>query len=63
MLSEVLSSIEGIRVFPLISLIVFVLAFSAVVIWVIRLDKQTISEAERLPLDAGTPTQEDRRHG
>ena len=63
MLSEVLSSIEGIRVFPLISLIVFVLAFSAVVIWVIRLDKRTISEAERLPLDARTPTQEDRRHG
>lgn len=63
MMSEVLSSIDGIRIFPIAGLIIFVLAFVAITIWVFSLDKKTISEAERLPLEAGSTPQEDRYHG
>lgn len=51
MLSNNLNNIEGVSVFPIISLIVFFLFFAATVVWVLRLDKKYIVRMENLPLE------------
>lgn len=51
MLSEHISRIEGIAVYPVISLIVFSILFVIAVVWVFRLDKKYISRMENLPLE------------
>lgn len=54
MLKEVLQSIEGIAVYPVIGLIIFVAAFLVVVVFTWRLRKSEVDYASRLPLDDGT---------
>ncbi|OGV11550.1 MAG: hypothetical protein A3J84_07330 [Ignavibacteria bacterium RIFOXYA2_FULL_37_17] len=51
MLSEHISRIEGIAVYPVISLVVFSILFVITVVWVFRLDKKYISRMENLPLE------------
>jgi cbb3-type cytochrome oxidase subunit 3 len=51
MISDLLTSIGRSTLLPVISLILAMVLFIAVVIWVLRLDKRAIQEAERLPLD------------
>ena len=51
MLKNILESIAGIDIFPIISLTVFTLVFSAMLIWVFKLDKKTVSKMKNLPLD------------
>ena len=51
MLKNVLESTAGIDIFPIISLAVFALVFSAMLIWVFKLDKKTVSKMKNLPLD------------
>ena len=51
MLSEHISKIEGIAVYPVISLIVFSILFVIAVVWVFRLDKKYIARMENLPLE------------
>jgi cytochrome c oxidase cbb3-type subunit 4 len=51
MYKELLQSIEGIELYPVISLIVFMLLFAGVVIWIMKLDKKYVKEMESLPLD------------
>ena len=46
-----LEQITDVSIYPIISLLLFVAFFTIVTIWVLRTDKQTIEEAERLPLD------------
>jgi cytochrome c oxidase cbb3-type subunit IV len=48
---ELLQSIEGIEVYPIISLLIFLALFAGVVIWIIKLDKKYIKEVGALPLD------------
>lgn len=59
MLKNVLSSIAGIEVFPVISLLVFVAVFCVVIVWFFRADKQRMNSISRIPLDddeaANTP--------
>lgn len=51
MYKEVLRSIHGVEVFPVISLLIFFAFFVGVVVWSIRLDRQRVSEMAHLPLD------------
>ncbi len=46
-----MESIVGIEIFPLISLIIFVVFFIGLFIWIIKSDKQEMDEISRLPLD------------
>ncbi|MCG8573465.1 MAG: CcoQ/FixQ family Cbb3-type cytochrome c oxidase assembly chaperone [Flavobacteriales bacterium] len=46
-----LTSIEGIEVFPMISLIIFFLFFIGLGIYVFRADKTRINEIKNIPLD------------
>ena len=51
MYKEILRSITGIEVFPLISLVLFVVVFAAVVIYAVRLDRARAAQLAGLPLD------------
>lgn len=47
-----METIAGIEIFPLISLVIFVLFFIGLFIWVIKTDKKQIETISRLPLDS-----------
>ncbi|AFK01521.1 cytochrome c class I [Emticicia oligotrophica DSM 17448] len=50
MYKNVLNSIEGISIYPIFSLIVFVTFFTALGIWVFKADKKYVNHMENLPL-------------
>ena len=50
MFKETLQSLAGVEIFPIISLILFIVMFTIVVIWAIKIDKTVISEMENIPL-------------
>lgn len=52
MFSNYLSTIEGIGILPLISLLFFVSFFTVILIWVFKVDKNYIKKMEELPLDS-----------
>jgi cytochrome c oxidase cbb3-type subunit 3 len=49
--STYLEQIMGVSIFPVVSLVLFVVFFSAVVIWINRIPKQEIEHMENLPLN------------
>ena len=51
MIKNVLESIAGIDIFPIISLVLFALFFGSVLVWVYKLDKKTVSRMKNLPLE------------
>ncbi len=51
MYKEVLRTIAGIEVFPLLSLFVFLTVFVVMLVWVTRLDRARLSHYAHLPLD------------
>ncbi len=51
MFSNYLSAIDGIEVFPIISLIIFVTLFILILIRVFAMDKQSETEAANIPLN------------
>ncbi|WP_339698945.1 cbb3-type cytochrome c oxidase subunit 3 [Algoriphagus aquimarinus] len=51
MYKEVLRSIEDIEIFPIISLVIFVLFFIGIAIWAIRMPKEYIDHMSSLPMD------------
>ena len=51
MISDHLSSIDGVTIYPIISLILFFAMFAFTLIWVIKLDKKYIHRMENIPLD------------
>lgn len=53
MKSNVLQAILGIEIFPVISLIIFVAFFTAMFIWVFRMDKQRTNSMAEIPLHDG----------
>ncbi len=46
-----LDSIVGIEIFPLISLLIFVIFFTALIIYVIKIKKSDIDEISQIPLN------------
>ena len=55
MYKNVLQAIDGIQLYPLISLIIFFSFFAVLLYWVFSLDKKTIHEMESMPLDNDEP--------
>ena len=51
MFSNLLSSIEDVSVYPVITLILFVFAFVLVVIRLVFMDKETVDEMKNIPLE------------
>ncbi|WP_378182725.1 CcoQ/FixQ family Cbb3-type cytochrome c oxidase assembly chaperone [Aquimarina sp. SS2-1] len=47
-----LESIEGIEVYPIISLLIFFIFFTALFWWVISAKKEHIKEVSEIPLDS-----------
>lgn len=54
MISEHLSKIDGISIFPEVSLILFFFFFAVAIIWVLRLDKKHIIRMGNLPLESNS---------
>jgi cytochrome c oxidase cbb3-type subunit 4 len=52
MIRNLLQSIEGVEIYPLISLVVFIIFFLVILVWMFRIDKNYIKEMEQLPLDS-----------
>jgi len=48
---EVLRAMEGIDIYPIISLVMFFALFIAIVIYVIKADKSFMNKMSNLPLD------------
>jgi cytochrome c oxidase cbb3-type subunit IV len=51
MYKDILRTMAGIEVFPLLSLLLFVTVFAVVLVWAGRLDGPRLSRYSRLPLD------------
>ncbi|MBK7500898.1 MAG: cbb3-type cytochrome c oxidase subunit 3 [Ignavibacteriales bacterium] len=51
MYKEILQSIEGVSIYPIISLVVFVLFFAIILIWMFKVDKNYIKKMENLPFE------------
>ena len=49
--STYLEKISGVSIYPIISLILFVLFFVIVTLWIMRISKSEIEHIENLPLD------------
>lgn len=54
MKKDILSSIENIEIYPIISLLIFVIFFVGMFIWVIRVDKKYIDHMKEMPFDDET---------
>jgi cytochrome c oxidase cbb3-type subunit IV len=52
MIKNVLNGIEGVDVYPIISLFIFVPFFLGLIWWVIKVDKNYIDKLKNLPLDS-----------
>jgi hypothetical protein len=58
MYKEILQSVEGIGIYPIISLSIFFIFFVVLIIWVIKVDKKYLSKMEMLPLDLSSERQD-----
>lgn len=50
-MANYLSTIDGVGIYPVISLVLFVTFFVLTTIWVLRLNSKEIEKIEKLPLD------------
>ncbi|MCF6269492.1 MAG: cbb3-type cytochrome c oxidase subunit 3 [Melioribacteraceae bacterium] len=50
MFSQNLSSIDGVSIFPIISLVLFFAIFSGVLFWVLKKDKSYMENLANMPL-------------
>lgn len=50
MFSQNLSSIENVWIFPIISLLMFFLMFSGVIIWLLKKDKSYLETMSNIPI-------------
>lgn len=51
MKKEILSSIENIEIYPIISLLIFVIFFIGMFIWVIKVDKKYVDHMKEMPFN------------
>jgi cytochrome c oxidase cbb3-type subunit IV len=63
MYKDILLTITGIEVFPIISLILFVVAFASILIAAARMDRGRADQFATLPLDDVTVRPESRKEG
>lgn len=56
MYKDVLRSIEGIGLYPVISLVIFMLFFTTVFLWMFRIRKTHAVHMASLPLEDGSQT-------
>ncbi len=62
MYKEILRDIAGIEIYPVISLVVFVTFFVAVLVRVVRMERSRVDRLAHLPLDGNdTAVQEESR--
>ena len=52
MFGEIMSTISGITIFPLISMVLFFLIFLGIVFWTFKADKSYLKKMSELPLDS-----------
>ena len=55
MYQDILQRIEGIGIFPVISLVLFVSLFSVVLVVVVRMDRSRADRLASLPIDDDAP--------
>lgn len=48
---EVLANIDGVSLFPVIAIVLFMVIFSLIVFYTVRMDKRKIGELSFIPLD------------
>ncbi len=64
---DVLRAIEGIEIFPIVSLLLFLVVFTLMLVRAARLDRAHLARCARLPLedgpDAAAPAAGDHIHG
>lgn len=58
MYRNVLETIEGIGIFPIISLLIFFSVFLSAVIWIFKADKEHLQRMAELPLEGNHQAQE-----
>ena len=51
MYKNVLQTIEGVGIFPLLSMLIFLTVFLAAIIWFFKADKEHLQHMAELPLD------------
>lgn len=51
MYKQLLESIVGVELYPILSLVLFMVIFAAVIVWVIRMDKKKVTHMSNLPLE------------
>ena len=49
-----MATIDGVEIFPIISLVIFFVFFTLLLIYVVRFTKERVKEVEQLPLEDGT---------
>ncbi len=54
MYKQILESIQGVDIWPVISLVIFFLFFLGILVKVALIDKKFIKKMEEMPLDDGT---------
>jgi hypothetical protein len=52
MISDILSTTEGVSIYAIIALVSFVLLFLGVVVWTFKVDKSYLTRMENLPLSS-----------
>ena len=50
MFKDVLQSIEGVEIYTIISMLIFILFFIGMIIWLFKVDKKYIKDMSELPL-------------
>ena len=50
MFSQILSSIDGVSIFPIIGLVLFFVMFSGILFWVLKKDKSYMDKLASIPL-------------
>lgn len=51
MFNEILSSIDGVAIYPIFSLLIFFLFFIGLGIWVLKADKKYIEKMSEIPFE------------
>jgi cytochrome c oxidase cbb3-type subunit 4 len=61
MYKDILRAIVGIEIFPVLSLVIFLLVFLVMLAWVLGMDRRRLAEYAHLPLHDGEDGRAERR--